>query len=148
VIPISQVPRPERLAAGKKDPSPNAQAANRPDVKRRPGAFTLVDFKKAMGQMRKLDPLKRIMNWIPGMRKVAEMLGPADCDPENDLKQIEGIIDAMTPEERADHEIIDIGRRLRIAAGSGTDPAEVNKLLKEFSALAGMMESLAGTSKL
>ena len=112
------------------------------------GKFTLVDFKVAMGQMKKLGPLKQIMNLIPGMGKVADMMSSSDVDPEQDLQQIEGIIDSMTPQERENPDIIDIGRRRRIAAGSGTEPADVNKLLKEFSAMSGMMQSMAGMGKM
>ncbi len=73
-------------------------------------AFTLADFKAQMGQIRKLGPFVRIMRMIPGMGKVADMMG-GDIDPEEDLKQIEGIIDSMTPQERENPDIIDIGRR-------------------------------------
>lgn len=108
------------------------------------GKFTLVDFRAAMGQMKKLGPLKQIMNMIPGMGKVADLMSSGDADPEQDLQQIEGIIDSMTPQERENPDIIDIGRRRRIAAGSGAEPADVNKLLKEFSAMSGMMQQMAG----
>ena len=108
------------------------------------GKFTLVDFKTAMGQLKKLGPLKQIMNMLPGMSKLADMMSSGDADPEQDLQQIEGIIDSMTPQERVNPDIIDIGRRRRIAAGSGSDPADVNKLLKEFSNMSGMMQQMAG----
>jgi signal recognition particle subunit SRP54 len=111
------------------------------------GKFTLVDFKTAMGQLKKLGPLKQIMKMIPGMGRVADMMSSSDTDPEQDLQQIEGIIDSMTPNERENPDIIDIGRRRRIAAGSGTDPADVNKLLKEFTAMSGMMQHMAGMGK-
>jgi len=97
--------------------------------------------------MKKLGPLKSIIKMIPGMGKVAAMMSGIDCDPEQDFRQIEGIIDSMTPQERENPDIIDIGRRLRIAAGSGTEPAEINKLLNEFSKMSGMMHSMAGMSK-
>jgi len=111
------------------------------------GKFTLVDFKEQMGQIKKLGPIQQIMKMIPGMGKVADMMG-GDMDPEQDLKQIEGIIDSMTPQERENPDIIDISRRRRIAAGSGADPADVNKLLKEFSVMGEMMQQMAGMSKL
>lgn len=111
------------------------------------GKFTLVDFKEQMKQIKKLGPLTQVMKMIPGMGKVADMMG-GDVDPEQDLKQIEGIIDSMTREERENPDIIDIGRRRRIAGGSGTDPADVNKLLKEFSVMSGMMQQMAGMNKL
>ncbi len=111
------------------------------------GDFTLVDFRMAMGQIKKLGPMRQIMKMIPGLGQVADMLD-GDADPEQDLKQIEGVIDSMTPEERRNPDIIDIGRRRRIAAGSGADPADVNKLLKEFSVMRGMMQGMAGKSKI
>ncbi|MBI3866409.1 MAG: signal recognition particle protein [Planctomycetia bacterium] len=112
------------------------------------GKFTLVDFRNTMGQIKKLGPLQQIMKMIPGMGKIAEVMGNSDIDPEEDLKQIEGIIDSMTPRERENPDLIDISRRRRIAEGSGTDPADINKLLKEFSQMSGMMQSMAGMSKL
>ena len=111
------------------------------------GKFTLVDFKETMGQIKKLGPLQSIMKMIPGMGKVADMMG-GELDPEQDLQQIEGMINSMTREERENPDIIDIGRRRRIAAGSGTDPADINKLLKEFSVMSGMMQQMAGMNKI
>ena len=111
------------------------------------GKFTLVDFKNTMGQLKKLGPLQSIMKMIPGMGKVADMMG-GELDPEQDLQQIEGMINSMTLEERENPDIIDIGRRRRIAAGSGTDPADINKLLKEFSVMSGMMQQMAGMNKI
>ncbi len=111
------------------------------------GKFTLVGFKDMMGQVKKLGPMRQIMSMIPGMGKIADMLG-GDADPEQDLKQIEGIIDSMTPHERENPDVIDISRRRRIAAGSGTDPADINKLIKEFSVMSGMMQQMAGMNKL
>ncbi len=112
------------------------------------GKFTLVDFRSTMGQLKKLGPLQSVMKMIPGMGKIAEMMGDGNIDPEQDLKQIEGIIDSMTLEERENPDLIDISRRRRIAEGSGTDPSDINKLLKEFSQMAGMMQSMAGMNKL
>ena len=112
------------------------------------GKFTLVDFRNTMGQLKKLGPLQSVMKMIPGMGKIAEMMGSEQIDPEEDLKRIEGIIDSMTPRERENPDLIDISRRRRIAEGSGNDPADVNKLLKEFSQMAGLMQHMAGMSKL
>lgn len=101
-----------------------------------------------MGHLKKLGPLQQIMRWIPGMGKIADMMGHSEIDPNQDLKQIEGIIDAMTPRERDNPGLIDISRRRRIAVGSGADPADINRLLREFSQMAAMMQSMAGMSKL
>ncbi|MBS0265421.1 MAG: signal recognition particle protein [Planctomycetes bacterium] len=112
------------------------------------GKFTLNDFRSTMSQLKKLGPLQSIMKMIPGMGKIADMMGDEGIDPENDLKQIEGIIDSMTPKERENPDLIDISRRRRIAEGSGTNPADVNKLLKEFSQMATLMQSMSGMNKL
>ena len=86
------------------------------------GKFTLVDFRAQMGQIKKLGPIQQVMKMIPGMGKVADMMG-GDVDPDQDLKQIEGIIDSMTQQERENPDIIDIGRRRRIAAGEWSRPS-------------------------
>lgn len=107
------------------------------------GKFTLVDFKNQMGQIRKMGSIRDIMKMIPGMGKLVDMMGSTDMDPESDLNQIDGIINSMTPAERENPDIIDIGRRRRIAQGSGVDPSDVNKLLKDFSNMSGMMKNMA-----
>jgi signal recognition particle subunit SRP54 len=111
------------------------------------GKFTLMDFKEQMAQVKKMGPISQIMKMIPGMGKVADMMGAEDIDPEQDLAQIEGMINSMTPKERENPQLIEISRRRRIAEGSGTNPSDVNKLLKEFSNMAGMMQQMAGMNK-
>jgi signal recognition particle subunit SRP54 len=111
-------------------------------------SFTLVDFRKTVAQLKKLGTLQWIVQWIPGMGKVAEMMGDGNIDRDVDLKQVAGIIDSMTPQERENPDLINISRRYRIAEGSGIDPSNIIKLLKEFSQVAGMMQQMAGMSKL
>jgi signal recognition particle subunit SRP54 len=83
------------------------------------------------------------MGLIPGMGKLNEMMG--DVDPENDMKRLFGIIDAMTPaERRSPTKNIDQSRRRRIAAGAGVQPNEVGDLVKQFDAMAQIMTSMAG----
>jgi signal recognition particle subunit SRP54 len=106
------------------------------------GKFTLDDFRKQMRQIKKLGSMGEIMKMIPGMGGLTEKM--ADMNPDKDLKHIEGIIDSMTPDERANPEKIDMSRRRRIALGSGSDPADVNKLLKDFNAMSGMIQKMAG----
>ncbi len=105
------------------------------------GRFTLDDFRKQMRQMKKLGSMRDIMKMIPGMGGLVEQLG--DVNPEDDLRRIEGIIDSMTPKERQNPEIIDRGRRSRIALGSGVQQAEVNKLLKDFSMMSKLMQGMS-----
>jgi signal recognition particle subunit SRP54 len=109
----------------------------------RKGEFTLDDFRKQLSQIGRLGPLQKVMGLIPGMGKLNDMMG--DVDPEEDMKRLFGIIDAMTPEERrTPSKTIDQSRRRRIAAGAGVQPNEVNDLVKQFDVMAQMMTSMAG----
>ncbi|MGD9855319.1 MAG: signal recognition particle protein, partial [Planctomycetaceae bacterium] len=110
--------------------------------------FTLDDFLKAMQQMKKLGPMKSLMKMIPGM---GQLVGAMDemgdeMDPDKDVRRVEAMIQSMTLDERQNPERIDRSRRNRIAQGSGTDPAEINDLLKQFKGMSGMMQKMAGMS--
>ncbi len=106
------------------------------------GKFTLDDFSKQLRQIGKLGPIQQIMKMLPGMGNLADL--DPDMDAEGDIKRIDGIIASMTPDERANPDKIDRSRRNRIAKGSGSDPADVNRLLKDFQAMSGMMQQMAG----
>jgi len=106
------------------------------------GKFTLEDFKNQLKQINKLGPLQQVMRMIPGLGDLAD--SNPDVEPEEEMRRIEGIINSMTPAERQNPDLIDRSRRNRIARGSGTDPADVNRLVKEFHAMSGMMQQMAG----
>ncbi|MGH7201133.1 MAG: signal recognition particle protein, partial [Planctomycetaceae bacterium] len=106
------------------------------------GRFTLDDFQKQMRQIRKLGSMGEIMKMIPGMGGLTEKLG--DLNPDQDMRQIDAIINSMTLDERQNPDRIDRSRRNRIARGSGSDPADVNKLLKDFKSMSGLMQEMAG----
>jgi signal recognition particle subunit SRP54 len=109
----------------------------------RKGEFTLDDFKKLLGQTKKLGPINKIMSMIPGMGSMAQMMG--DIDAEGDMRRLVGIVDSMTPEERRNpSKTIDQSRRRRIAAGAGVEPHEVNELVKQFDVMSDMMKKLSG----
>ena len=109
------------------------------------GKFTLEDFRKQMRQIKKLGPMREVMKMIPGMGSALDAMDEmGDANPEDDMRRIEGIIDSMTPHERSNPDRIDRSRRNRIAAGSGTDPSEVNKLLKDFGSMSKLMKEMAG----
>ena len=79
---------------------------------------------------------------IPG---AGEMAGAAQqAVDDGQLKRIEAIIDSMTPHERRHPEVIKASRRRRIALGSGTQPADVNRLLKQFAEMQKMMKAFGG----
>jgi signal recognition particle subunit SRP54 len=105
------------------------------------GDFTLDDFRKQFEQIHKLG-MKDVLSRIPGM---SEML-PEGEEPEDALRQLQGIIDSMTKEERRNPDIIDISRRRRISAGSGTDPADIKKFLVQFEQIRTLMRQMAKMS--
>ena len=105
------------------------------------GKFTLEDFRKQMRQIKKLGSMGEIMKMIPGMGGVVDQLG--DLNPEDEMRRLEGIINSMTAKERQNPDLIDRGRRHRIACGSGVQPADVNKLLKDFSAMGKLMQGMS-----
>ncbi len=109
------------------------------------GKFSLDDFMKAMNQMKKLGSMKNLLKMIPGMGAAAAAMDAMDgMDPDKDVRRVEAIIKSMTLDERRNPDKIDRSRRNRIANGSGTDPAEINELLKQFKGMAGMMQQMAG----
>lgn len=102
--------------------------------------FNFNDFYKQIQQIKKMGNLKDLAAMIPGMGK---MMKNIDID-DNAFKGIEAIIMSMTPKERENPALINGSRRKRIAEGSGSNIAEVNRLLKQFEDTRKMMKSLAG----
>ncbi|MBE6207845.1 MAG: signal recognition particle protein [Rikenellaceae bacterium] len=102
--------------------------------------FDFNDFIQQIQQVKKMGNLKDLASMIPGMGK---MLKDVDI-PDDAFKQVEAIIGSMTPEEREKPEIINARRRERIAKGSGTTMADVNRLMKQFEDTRKMMKMVAG----
>ena len=107
------------------------------------GQFTLEDFLDQLQQLKKMGPLSGIMGMLPGMPK--EMKDAQVGDEQ--VKTTEAIIRSMTPEERRQPEIINGSRRTRIAKGSGTEVADVNRLIKQFTEMQKMMKRMGGLAK-
>jgi signal recognition particle subunit SRP54 len=104
--------------------------------------FTLEDFRTQLTQIKKMGPIGQLVGMIPGASQVA---GAAqEAVDSGQMVKIEAIIDSMTPEERRRPELIKASRRRRIALGSGTSTAEVNRLLKQFAEMQKMMKMLSG----
>lgn len=106
------------------------------------GDFTLADFRQQFALMARMGGIKDLLARIPGM---SEMI-PEGEDPEVALRRIQGIIDSMTPEERRNPDIIDLSRRRRIAAGSGTASHEIKHLLQQFATVRTLMRQMANLS--
>jgi signal recognition particle subunit SRP54 len=104
--------------------------------------FTLEDFRSQLVQIKKMGPIGQLLQMVPG---AGDMAGAAQAAVDSgQMKRVEAIIDSMTPEERRRPEIIKASRRRRIAMGSGTSTAEVNRLLKQFVEMQKMMKMLSG----
>ena len=104
--------------------------------------FTLEDFRSQLDQIKKMGPIGQLLQMVPG---AGQMAGAAQAAVDSgEMKKIEAIIDSMTPEERRRPDIIKASRRRRIALGSGTTTAEVNRLLKQFVEMQRMMKMLQG----
>lgn len=104
------------------------------------GQFTLDDFLDQLQQIKKMGSLSSMMGMLPGMPKELKNAQISD----DMLKSTEAIIRSMTPEERRRPEIINGSRRSRIAKGSGTEVADVNRLVKQFSEMQKMMKRMGG----
>lgn len=101
--------------------------------------FNFDDFLDQIQQIKKMGNVKDLMGMIPGMGKAMKGL---DID-DDAFKGVEAIIRSMTAEERENHKILDGSRRKRIARGSGTDIAEVNRLVKQFEETRKMMQLMS-----
>jgi signal recognition particle subunit SRP54 len=104
--------------------------------------FTLEDLRDQLRQLRKLGPLASVLEMLP---KVGPLKGldSASVD-EGGLKKVEAIINSMTPHERQRPDVLNGGRKKRIAMGSGTSVAEINRLLKQYRTMQKMMKGVQG----
>src|SRR5580704_1435071 len=121
-------------------------AAKRMEEKMRKGQFTLEDFLDQLRQMKKLGSLESVLGMLPGG---SQMLKGADLSKqEREFKRMEGIICAMTPQERRSPQILNAKRRIRIAKGSGVQVAEVNQVLNRFAQMQQMMKNMGKFQKM
>ena len=107
--------------------------------------FTFDDFLDQMQQIKKMGPLKNLLEMIPGMSQMKQ-LKDVDID-DKELVKIEAIIQSMTKKERQNPSIINASRKKRIAMGSGTHVSQVNRLLKQFEESKKMMKQFTNMSK-
>ncbi len=108
------------------------------EARMRAGEFSFDDFLTSFRMMRKMGPLKGVLGMVPGLGKQLKGL---DVD-EAELSRVEAIVLSMTPQERRMPHLIDGSRRKRIAAGSGTDIQQVNKLLSARKQMQKMMKQM------
>src|SRR5690348_11821727 len=124
----------------------DAEKAMRAAEKMRKGAFDLGDLREQLSQMQGMGGLGSLMSMLPGIGKMKNQLAAANID-ENVIKRQIAIIDSMTPKERRNPDILKASRKKRIAAGSGTTPEAINKLLKMHRGMADMMKMMGGAKR-
>ena len=106
------------------------------------GNFSTQDYLTQLRQMKKMGGIEGLMSFMPGVSKIKSQMDKAGVD-EKIVTQNEAIILSMTKKEREDPKIIGGSRRKRIANGSGTDVATINKLLKQFKMMSEMMKKMS-----
>ena len=120
------------------------EEARRLQKKIQKNKFDFNDFMGQIQQIKKMGNIKELASMIPGVGKAIK-----DLDIDDDaFKGIEAIIQSMTPKERANPEILNQSRRMRIAKGSGNNIQEVNKLIKQFDQTRKMMKMVTNQSKM
>ena len=106
------------------------------------GQFSLDDYLSQLRQMKKMGGMEGILSLLPGVAKIKSQMDNAGVD-ESIIKTNEAIILSMTKAERSNPKIINASRKKRISSGSGTDPATINKLLKQFKMMTNMMKKMS-----
>ncbi|WP_123040015.1 signal recognition particle protein [Cohnella candidum] len=120
----------------------DADKAAEMERKMRNAEFTLEDFLEQMEQVRKMGPLDQLLDMMPGMGKLKNM--PNFKVDEKQIARTEAIVKSMTRQEKQKPDVINFSRRKRIAAGSGTTVADVNRLLRQFEDMKKMMKQFSG----
>ncbi|HEX4203369.1 MAG TPA: signal recognition particle protein [Ktedonobacteraceae bacterium] len=106
------------------------------------GKFDLEDFLNAMHQLKRMGPLRQVMEMLPGMNKLASTPEMEEALEGDQLKYVEAIILSMTREERRNPDLLNGSRRKRISRGSGTTVQEVNQLMEQFGQMRTMMRQM------
>jgi signal recognition particle subunit SRP54 len=123
----------------------DAEKAMRAAEKMRKGQFDLADMREQLNQMTAMGGMSGLLGMMPGVAKMKTQIANAGLDDKL-LKRQMAIIDSMTPRERRNPDLLKASRKKRIAAGSGTTPEAINKLLKMHRGMADMMKAM-GTGK-
>ncbi len=124
----------------------DTEKAMRAAEKMRKGAFDLSDLREQFMQMQAMGGMGGLLGMMPGVAKMKNQIAAAGLDDKL-LKRQVAIIDSMTPKERRNPDILKASRKKRIAAGSGTSPEAINKLLKMHRGMADMMKAMGGAKR-
>jgi signal recognition particle subunit SRP54 len=120
------------------------EMAERLQAKMEKGQFTLEDFMQQMGQVKKLGPMSKVMGMIPGMSELTKSINMNDMDMENQMGKMRAIYDSMSKKERSKPDLMDGGRRRRVAAGAGVQLNEVGQFIKQFEMMRDTMHAFGG----
>ena len=112
------------------------------EEKLKKGQFSMEDYLSQLRQMKKMGGIEGIMSFLPGVSKITSQMDQSGID-EKIITQNEAVILSMTKQERENPKIINGSRKKRIANGSGTDVATINKLLKQFKMMSEMMKKMS-----
>jgi signal recognition particle subunit SRP54 len=124
----------------------DAEKAARVAEKMRKGAFDLADLREQLVQMQSMGGMSGLMSLLPGIAKIKNQIAERNLD-EKLLKRQVAIIDSMTPRERRNPDLLKASRKRRIAAGSGTKPEDINRLLKMHRTMADVMKAMGGAKR-
>jgi signal recognition particle subunit SRP54 len=124
----------------------DAEKAARVAEKMRKGQFDLSDLRDQLTQMQQMGGMSGLMGMMPGIAKMKNQLASANLD-ERVLKRQMAIIDSMTAKERKHPDILKASRKKRIAAGSGTEVQDINRMLKMHRTMADVMKAMGGAGK-
>jgi signal recognition particle subunit SRP54 len=105
------------------------------------GNFDLDDLAAQLRQLRRMGGMSSMLGMLPGIGKIKKQIDAANID-EGIIKRQEAIITSMTRSERKNPKLLNASRRRRIAAGSGTSVPDINRLLKQYQDMAGMMKKM------
>ena len=120
----------------------NQETLKKTEENLKKGKFSMQDYLAQLKQMKKMGGIEGVLSFLPGVSKIKSQMDKAGVD-EKIITQNEAIILSMTKKERDDPKIINGSRRKRIANGSGTDVATINKLLKQFRLMSDMMKKMS-----
>ena len=119
------------------------EEALKAQAKLQQGKFDLEDFLSSMRQLKRMGPLRQVMEMIPGLNKLVATPEMEEALEGDQMKHIEAIVLSMTKEERRNPEIINGSRRKRIARGSGSTVQEINQLLEQFNEMRLMIRQMS-----
>ena len=119
------------------------ERAKEMEKKLRKASFGFDDYLESMSQMKKMGGMSSILKMLPGMGG-SQLSQIEDQIDESQMGRTEAIILSMTPKERANPDLLNQSRKIRIAKGAGVDISEVNKLVKQFDQARKLMKQFGG----